>query len=157
MTSFTVHQSLSYRGTNGKDGQAGLKPVLKESIGHPLLSISHLGTKGRDGQAGLKAVLMESIGHILLSISPRGTKLMSWTSRIGSMKRVHRTSFTVHSSHSYIGRNGRDGQTVLKTVLKKSIGHPLLSISSLGGKGKGWTSRIRGSVKGVHRTSISVY
>ena len=96
MTSFTVHQSLSYIGTNGKDGQAGLKPVLKESIGHPLLSISHLETKGRDGQAGLKAVLMESIGHILLSISPRGTKLMSWTSRIGSMKRVRRTSFTVH-------------------------------------------------------------
>ena len=55
--------------------------MLKESIGHPLLSISPLGTKERNGQAGLKAVLKESIGHTLLSISPLGTKVMGWTSR----------------------------------------------------------------------------
>ena len=30
--------------------------------------------------AGLKAVLKESIGHTLLSISPLGTKEMGWTS-----------------------------------------------------------------------------
>ena len=46
----------------------------QESIGHTLLSISALGTKGRDGQTGLKAVLKESIGHTLLSISSLGTK-----------------------------------------------------------------------------------
>ena len=55
--------------------------MLKESIGHTLLSISHLGTKGRVGQAGLKAVLKECIGHTLLSISPSGTNVMGWTSR----------------------------------------------------------------------------
>ena len=54
--------------------QAGLKAMLKESIGHPLLFISPLGTKGRDGQKGLKALLKESIGHPLLSISPLGIK-----------------------------------------------------------------------------------
>ena len=72
-----VHRtSFSPLRTKGGDGQTGLKAVLKESIGHPLLSISPLGTKGRDGQAGLKAVLKESIGHTLVSISPLGTKLM---------------------------------------------------------------------------------
>ena len=35
----------------------------QESIGHTLVSIIPLGTKGRDGQAGLKVVLRESIGH----------------------------------------------------------------------------------------------
>ena len=71
--------------------------MLKESIGHTLLSISPLGTKGRDGETGLKVVLKESIGHPLLSISPLGTKVMGWTSKIkGSIKGVHRTSFTVH-------------------------------------------------------------
>ena len=44
--------------------------MLKESIGHPLMSISPLGTKGSDGQTGLKAVLKESIGNTLLSKSP---------------------------------------------------------------------------------------
>ena len=48
--------------------------MIKESIGHPLMSISPLRTKGGDGQTGLKAVLKESIGHPLLSISPLGTK-----------------------------------------------------------------------------------
>ena len=48
--------------------------MLKESIGHPFLSISLLGTRGRDGEAGLKADLKESIGHPLLPISPLGTK-----------------------------------------------------------------------------------
>ena len=43
-------------------------------MGHPLQSISPLGAKGRDGQAGLKAVLKESIGHTLLSISHLGQK-----------------------------------------------------------------------------------
>ena len=56
-----------------RDGQAGLKAVLKESIGQPLLSNCPLVTKGRDGQAGLKAVLKESVGHPLLSISPLRT------------------------------------------------------------------------------------
>ena len=55
--------------------------MLKESIGHPLLSISHLGTKGRDGEAGLKAVLKESIGHTLLSISLLGIK--GWDEQSG--------------------------------------------------------------------------
>ena len=36
------------------DGEAGLRSVLKESIGHPLLFISPLLIKGRDGQARLK-------------------------------------------------------------------------------------------------------
>ena len=66
----------------------------QEFIGHTLLSIITLGTKGRDGQAGLKTVLKESIQHILLSISPLGAKVMGWTSRTGSIKGVHRTSFT---------------------------------------------------------------
>ena len=70
--------------------------MLKESIGHPLLSISPLGTKGRDGQAGLKRMLKESVGQMLISISPWGTKVMGWTSRTGSIKGVHRTPFTVH-------------------------------------------------------------
>ena len=70
--------------------------MLNEPIGYPLLSISPLGTMGRDGQAGLKAVLKESTGHTLLSISPLGTKVMGWTSRIGSIKGVYRTFFTVH-------------------------------------------------------------
>ena len=54
--------------------------MLKESIGHTLLSISPLRTKKRDAQAGLKAVLKESIGHTLLYISPLGTKVIGWTS-----------------------------------------------------------------------------
>ena len=36
----------------------------QESIGHTLLSIISIGTKGRDGQAALKAVFKESIGHL---------------------------------------------------------------------------------------------
>ena len=56
------------------DERAGLKAVLKVSIGHPLFSINPLKTKGRYGQARLKAVLKQSIGHPLLSISPLGTK-----------------------------------------------------------------------------------
>ena len=55
--------------------------MLKESIGHPLLYISHLKTRGRDGQAGVKAVLKEYIGNTLFFISPLGTKVMGWTSR----------------------------------------------------------------------------
>ena len=70
--------------------------MLKDSIGHGLFLSSPLGTKGRDGRAGLKAVLNESTGHTLLSISPLGTKVMGWTSKIGSIKGVYRTSFTVH-------------------------------------------------------------
>ena len=70
---------MSPLGTMGRDGQSGLKAVLKESIGHPLLSITPLWTKGRDRQAGLKAVLKESIGHPLLSISPLGTSWSKWT------------------------------------------------------------------------------
>ena len=45
------------------------------SVGHTLLSVIPLGTKGRDGQAGLKTVLKEFIGHTLLSISPLGTNV----------------------------------------------------------------------------------
>ena len=70
--------------------------MLKESIGHTVLSIFPLGTKGNDGQAGLKEVLKESIAHTLLSISPLRTKVMECTSRTGSMKGVHRTYFTFH-------------------------------------------------------------
>ena len=81
----------------GKDRQAELKAVLKESIGHTLLSISPLGTKRRDGQVGLKVVLKESTGLPLLSISPLGTKVMECTSRTkGSIKGVHRTYFTFY-------------------------------------------------------------
>ena len=88
--------SISSLGTKGSDGQAGLKAVLKEFIGHLLLSISPLGTKLRDGQAGQKTALNESIEHILLSINPLGTKVMGWPSKTGSIKRVCRTLFTVH-------------------------------------------------------------
>ena len=70
--------------------------MLKESIGHALLSISLLGTKGRDGQVGLKAVIKESTEYTLISISPLGTKVMEWTRTTGSIKGVHRTPFTVH-------------------------------------------------------------
>ena len=71
--------------------------MLKQSIGHPLLSIISLLTKGRYGQAGLKAVLKESIGHPLLYISPLGTKGKEWTSRTkGSIKGVHTTPSTVY-------------------------------------------------------------
>ena len=71
--------------------------MLKESIEHPLMSISPLGTKGRDGQAGLKVVLKESRGHPLLSIILLRLKVMGWTSSTkGTVKGVHRTSFTVH-------------------------------------------------------------
>ena len=66
--------SIISLGTKGRDGQPGLKAVLKESIRHPLLPIRPLGTKGRYGQAGLKALLQESIGNTLLSISLLGTK-----------------------------------------------------------------------------------
>ena len=55
--------------------------MLKDSIGHTLVSISPIGTKGRDAQAGLKAVLKEFIGHTLLYISPLGTKVIGWTSK----------------------------------------------------------------------------
>ena len=71
--------------------------MLKESLGHTLVSISPLGTKGRDGEAGLEEVLKKSIGHTSLSISPLVTKVMGWTSWIkGSVKGVHRTYFTFH-------------------------------------------------------------
>ena len=60
--------STSPLGTKERDEQVGFKAVLKESKGHPLLSITPLKTKGRDGQAGLKLML----------------------------KGVHRTFFTVH-------------------------------------------------------------
>ena len=46
----------------------------QESVGLTLLSIIPLRTKGWDGQTGLKAVLKESIGHHLLSSSHLGTK-----------------------------------------------------------------------------------
>ena len=71
--------------------------MLKEFIGYPFLSVSPLETKGSDGQAGLKVVLKESIGHTLLSIIPLRLKVMGWTSMTkGSVKAVHRTSFTFH-------------------------------------------------------------
>ena len=54
-------------------------------------------------------------------------------------------------SISPLETNGRDGQTGLIAVLKEIIGHTLLSISTLGTKVKGWRSRTKGSVKGVHR------
>ena len=44
--------------------------MLKESIRHISFSISPLGTNGSDGQAGLKAMVRESIGQPLQSISP---------------------------------------------------------------------------------------
>ena len=89
--------SISPLWTKGRDGQAGLKAVLKESIGHPLLSISPLWTKGRDRQAGLNAVLKKSIGPTLLSVIPLGLKVMEWTSMTkDSVKGVNWTSFIVH-------------------------------------------------------------
>ena len=72
-----VQRTISPFETNGRDGQAGQKAILMESIGHPILSISPLGTKVSDGQAGLKAELKESIGHPLKSISPLMTKGMN--------------------------------------------------------------------------------
>ena len=48
-----------------------------------------------------------------------------------------------------------DGQGGLKAVLKESIGDTLLSISPLGTNVMGWTSRTKGSVKGVHRTYLT--
>ena len=73
--------------------------MLKESIGHALLSVCPLGTKGKDGQVGLKAVLKMSIGHSLLSIILLRTNVMGWTSRTkGSVKGVDRTYFTLHYS-----------------------------------------------------------
>ena len=66
--------SISCLVTKGRDGQAGLKVMLQEAIGCPLLFISPLGTRGRDGQAGLKAVLKESKRCPLLFISPLSTK-----------------------------------------------------------------------------------
>ena len=47
---------------------------------------------------------------------------------------------------------GSDGQAELEAVLKESMGHTLLSISPLERKVIGWTSRTKGSVKGVHST-----
>ena len=88
--------SVSPLRTKGRDGQAEQKEMLMESIGYPLLSISPLGTRGRDGKVGLKAVLKESIGHTLLSMSPLRTKVMGWTSSTGTIKGVDRTSFTIH-------------------------------------------------------------
>ena len=52
--------SISLLGTKGRDGQAGLNAVLKETIGHPLLSFSPLEIMGRDGQKGLKVSLKRS-------------------------------------------------------------------------------------------------
>ena len=93
----TYFISISPLGIKGRDRQTGVKAMLKESIGHLLLSISPLGTKVMGWRAGLKAVLQESIGHRLLSVSPLRTKMMGWTGRTkGSIKGVHRTSFTVH-------------------------------------------------------------
>ena len=43
--SFIVHYSLRDK---RRDGQAGLNAVLKETIGHPLLSFSPLETMGKD-------------------------------------------------------------------------------------------------------------
>ena len=68
----------------------------QDSIGHNLLFIIPLRTNGRDGQARLKAVLKESIGHTLLSISNLGMKVIGWTSRRGSIIGVHWTPFTVY-------------------------------------------------------------
>ena len=81
--------------------------MLKESIKYPLLSISPLRTKGRDGQAGLKAVLKKFVGHTLLSISPLGTNVTGWRSRTGSIKGVHRTPFTVYLSLRDKGKGWR--------------------------------------------------
>ena len=60
-------------------------------------------------------------------------------------------------SISPLGINGSDRQAGLKAMLKESIGHPLLSISPLGTKVIRWTSRTKGSVKGVQRTSFTVH
>ena len=71
--------------------------MLKESIGHTLLSISPLETKGRYGQAGVKAVLKEFIGHPLLFISSFRDKEKGWTNKTkGSLKGVHRTPFIAY-------------------------------------------------------------
>ena len=59
---------------------AGLKAVLKESIGHTLLSISPLGTKVIGWTSRTKGSVKRVQGHPLLSISPLGTKEMGWTS-----------------------------------------------------------------------------
>ena len=87
---------ISLLGTKGRYGQAGLKAVLKESIGHPLLSISPLVTKLRDAQVGQKTTLIESIEHTLLSIDSLGTQLMGWISKTGSIKGVCRTFVSVN-------------------------------------------------------------
>ena len=42
--------------------------LLRECTGHPLLSVSPSGTKTWDGQARLKTMLKESMGHLLLSL-----------------------------------------------------------------------------------------
>ena len=52
--------SISPLGTKGRDGQAGLNGVLKETIGYPLLDFSPLQIMGRDGQEGLKVSLKRS-------------------------------------------------------------------------------------------------
>ena len=138
--------------------------MLKESKGHPLMSISPLGTMGLDGQERLKesigfyllsfspfnrAIIRESIGHPLMSVNPLGTKGLDG-------EKGRKESIGHHLlSISLLKKKGRDRQAELKGMLKESMGHHLLSINPLK-KGKGWTSRMKGSVKGLHRTSCNV-
>ena len=71
--------------------------MLKESIGHPLLSISPLGAKVIGWTSRTKGSVKGVQRTSFMSISPLGTKVMGWTCRTkGSIKGVHRTSFTFH-------------------------------------------------------------
>ena len=96
-TYFTIHQFLRDKRKGWTSRTDSIKGVHKKSF-TVQLSLSYIGTNGRDGQEGLIAVLKESIGHPLLSIIFLGTKVIAWTSRTGSIKDVYRTYFTFHQS-----------------------------------------------------------
>ena len=50
-------------------------------------------------------------------------------------------------SVSPLGTKGRDGQAGLKAVIKESIEHPLLSVSSLGTKGRDRQAGLNSMIK----------
>ena len=50
------------------DGQVGQRIVLRDTMGHPLMSpICPLGTEGWDGQVGQRIVLRDTMGRPLMS------------------------------------------------------------------------------------------
>ena len=64
----------------------GQRPVVRDSMGCPSLSVHPLGTEGWDGQLGQRPVVRDSMGcPSLSSVYPLGTE--GWDRQLGQRQR----------------------------------------------------------------------